>query len=600
MASPVEKGVKGPLDLSHHFSTTTRNRKESAIKDFYKYFAIPDIGNLAGGLPNASFFPYDTLEASVALPTRFKPTPNHPTQPDEIPERVLGPRPYEPISQELPSSRVLVPKLSETNDLLKKIDIASALQYGTAQGYPPLASFIRRFTRDHLHPNVPYESGPEIILTCGNTDGFAKSLDLLSDVWSEEKDWIRERPGMLVEEFAYMNAIQAAAPRGLQIVPITMDYVGMCSDGPGGLRDILSNWDETKGRRPHLLYTVTIGQNPTGTTLTVKRRKALYELCQKYDIIIIEDDPYWYLQYPSAVASQLVHPGDSSVDGPGTESERAQGQVKGQVSSGYEFLDSLVPSYLSLDLDGRVIRLDTFSKTIAPGCRLGWITAQPTFIERILRINETTTQQPSGFVQSMVAELILGEDGRGWGMDGWVRWLEGLRGVYERRMQTMCRILDEGKYHVQSSSSSTPGTSDRPTSQDNHRDSWNIVHKVPMYDFHWPQGGMFVWLKLNLSSHPLYSQIPLTKLSHALWLHLTTEPYLVLVAPGTIFSPTSTIAETKGPNFFRLCFAAVDEDEVEVTSHRVVAAFNSFWNIRDLGDVDDEMKQAMEQGCQQM
>ncbi len=49
MASLVEKRVKGPLDLSHHFSKTTRNRKESAIKDFYKYFSIPGIGNLAGG-----------------------------------------------------------------------------------------------------------------------------------------------------------------------------------------------------------------------------------------------------------------------------------------------------------------------------------------------------------------------------------------------------------------------------------------------------------------------------------------------------------------------------------------------------------------------
>lgn len=340
-------------------------------------------------------------------------------------------------------------------------------------------------------------------------------------------------------------------------------------------------------------------------------------MCQKYDIIIIEDDPYWYLQYPSAVASERARTGDQLVEGPGLEPEPSQ--VEGQVSSGYEFLDSLVPSYLSVDVDGRVIRLDTFSKTIAPGCRLGWITAQPAFIERILRINETSTQQPSGFVQSMVAELIVGphdpddggrggaRDGRGWGMDGWVRWLEGLRGVYERRMQTMCRILDEGKHHVKSSSSASSGPTDRPASQgeastppDSHRDSWNIVHKVQMYDFHWPQGGMFVWLKLNLSSHPLASEIPIKKLSHALWVHLTTKPYLVLVAPGTIFSPTPAIAETKGPNFFRLCFAAVDEDEVEATSHRVVAAFNSFWNIRDLGDVDDEMKQAIEQGCQQM
>lgn len=111
-------------------------------------------------------------------------------------------------------------------------------------------------------------------------------------------------------------------------------------------------------------------------------------------------------------------------------------------SSGYDFLDSLVPSYLSLDTEGRVVRLDTFSKTVAPGSRLASITAQPAVIERLARITEATTQQPPGFVQSMVAGMIIGkqDDGEqarglktadisGWQMDSWVRWLESLRGA---------------------------------------------------------------------------------------------------------------------------------------------------------------------------
>ena len=75
--------------------------------------------------------------------------------------------------------------------------------------------------------------------------------------------------------------------------------------------------------------------------------------------------------------------------------------------SGYKFLDSLVPSSINIDREGRVIRLDTFSKTVAPGCRLGWITAQPALIERLLRITETSTQQPSGFVQSIIADPLV-------------------------------------------------------------------------------------------------------------------------------------------------------------------------------------------------
>jgi DNA-binding transcriptional MocR family regulator len=111
--------------------------------------------------------------------------------------------------------------------------------------------------------------------------------------------------------------------------------------------------------------------------LSVERRKAIYALCSKYDIIIVEDDPYWYLQFPSADVEEA-----KSRNQPVPQISRAEPPVK---SSGYPFLDSLVPSFLSIDVDGRVIRLDTFSKTVAPGCRLGWVTAQPDLIERFLR-----------------------------------------------------------------------------------------------------------------------------------------------------------------------------------------------------------------------
>ncbi len=196
-----------------------------------------------------------------------------------------------------------------------------------------------------------------------------------------------------------------------------------------------------------------IGQNPTSGVLSLQRRCEIYALCQKYDIIIIEDDPYWFLQYPSS--GNVFTPPACHPSLPSTRWK----------SSGYPFLDSIVPSYLSIDVDGRVIRLDTFSKVVAPGCRLGFVTAQPLFIERLLRITETSTQQPSGFVQSMIAELVIGppskhdrdgqeshppgrggaEDGTGWRFEGWVRWLEGLRGNYERRMNTMCDVLEAGR-----------------------------------------------------------------------------------------------------------------------------------------------------------
>jgi DNA-binding transcriptional MocR family regulator len=482
------------------------------------------------------------------------------------------------------ASHITVPHSSAIANPLQKIDLTTALQYGTAQGYPPLYSFLRQFTRENLQPNVPYLNGPEIILTCGNTDGFSKTLEAFTNAWSEERDWIRERPGILCEEFAYMSAIQNARPRGLQIVPVKIDLEGMLPDGPGGLEDVLENWDESKGRRPHLMYTVTIGQNPTSGTLSIQRRKDLYALCSKYDVLIIEDDPYWYLQFPSAASSEAEARNTALPPTPPVH--------KFEKSTGYPFLDSLVPSYLNFDYDGRVIRLDTFSKTVAPGCRLGWITAQPAIIERILRITESSTQQPSGFVQSMISELIMGPQPvasefnklsrkdqasfTGWNVDGWVRWLEGLRGTYERRMNRMCTYLEDGRFQLKQ------GTPVKTSESD-----WAVISKTQMYELDWPRGGMFVWVKMHFETHPLWSVVPGAKLGSSLWVFMTTSPYLVLVAPGLMFSPTPEIAEAEGWKYYRLCFAAVDEEEVDKSSKRFAEAIKAFWLIKDKKELED-------------
>lgn len=325
----------------------------------------------------------------------------------------------------------------------------------------------------------------------------------------------------------------------------------------------------------------SIGQNPTSGVLSVERRKEVYALCCQYDVIIIEDDPYWYLQYPSANPANDAPPPPANYNAP--------------KSSGFEFLDSLVPSYLSVDTEGRVVRLDTFSKTVAPGCRLGWITAQPDLCERLLRITESSTQQPSGFVQCMIAELIMGpqiregrsgsggggggsgggsEEHTGWKVSGWVRWLEGLRGNYERRMQTMCGILHANRSSVESGRR-------RSMTAD-----WSVVDKSDMYDFVWPLGGMFIWLRMHFETHPLWRTVTPEKLSDALWAFLTTQNYLVLISPGWLFASTEQVKRDKGWRFFRICFAAVDEPEVEATSHRLAQGCQDFWKKKDAGDVE--------------
>jgi DNA-binding transcriptional MocR family regulator len=299
--------------------------------------------------------------------------------------------------------------------------------------------------------------------------------------------------------------------------------------------------------------------------------------------MIIEDDPYWYLQFPSAATLEAEARGTQLPPPPPAHTFAK--------SSGYPFIDSLVPSYLNFDTEGRVIRLDTFSKTIAPGCRLGWITAQPAIVERILRITETSTQQPSGFVQAMVAELIMGPQPKaedfakkskadqnsfsGWQVDGWVRWLEGLRGSYERRMNRMCSLLEDGRFQLKQ------GTPLKSSESD-----WAVISKTKMYSFDWPRGGMFVWVHMHYESHPLYGKVDSPRLANALWIFFTMKPYLVLVAPGAIFSPTDEIKDAKGWKYFRLCFAAVSEEEVDESSKRFADAIKAFWLIKDKKELE--------------
>lgn len=417
-----------------------------------------------------------------------------------------------------------------------------------------------------------------------------------------------------------------------------------------------------------------LGHNPTGIVLSVERKREIYAVCSKYDVIIVEDEPYWYLQFPSAAteeaksrgqplpsataqpssersrlattghthdvstahpvffgsptttcAEAAVHPAFSTSS---AKQHRRQQRSKQPTttttrrSSGYPFLDSLTPSFLALDTDGRVVRLDTFSKTVAPGCRLGWITAQPALIERFERISEATTQQPSGFVQGIISELVLGPSTpqnkntaaksafarllsssprqqppaafTGWDTSGWVRWLEGLRGSYERRMARMCRTLDSGATLI--TTSPTSPSSNSEWSPEN-------VTKTPLYTFAWPRGGMFIWLRMHLETHPLWrapfpSPSPNPKLraarrvldgpalSAALMVWLTTKPFLVLVATGSMFSANEEVRREAGWAYYRVCFAAEAEENVDRAAERFVEGVRAFWEVRDVRVVE--------------
>lgn len=100
------------------------------------------------------------------------------------------------------------------------------------------------------------------------------------------------------------------------------------------------------------------------------------------------------------------------------------------------FLARKSPSFLTIDYQGRVIRMDTFSKVLAPGSRLGWFTMNKMFCERMLRTSEVQTNGPSGFSQVIVGQLL-----EEWGLDGFLKWEVNMCEQYRVRRDWMVSVV---------------------------------------------------------------------------------------------------------------------------------------------------------------
>ncbi|KAL7409247.1 pyridoxal phosphate-dependent transferase [Mrakia frigida] len=572
--SPRRMDLPKALDMSHHLSTLSTSRRPSPLKSLIRYMGDSSIRSLAGGLPNSKFFPFETLSSLTLDPAIYAPS------------GVPVPKPKSWIATLFDKGLQFIetPKYASNP---RELQLSTALQYGGGGGSAELIAFLKEWTLMVIPPSY---SDFDIILNCGSTDGFHKIVELLCE----------KGDGILCEAYTYPSALETGWPMGVRPVPVAMDDFGMI---PEALEELLAGWDDVKEgrRRPRVMYTITIGQNPTGTVLPDDRRRAIYKLASKYDIIIVEDDPYFALNF-----------GTYGVDAPGSEEEndpKASEQKRNEV-----FINALGRSYLKEDHEGRVIRIDTFSKTIAPGCRLGWTTSNALFTERLLRASETSTQQPSGPTQVLVINLIV----KTWGMGGWLRWLRGLRGEYGRRRDWMISSLIKGldvevrpsqlAYNVFSSTSAPAPrliAYAKPTASSLADEQWN--EKVSVYNssskgkgkkivsFLPPTAGMFVWIDVHLDAHPSLNgrsdvasesyKEDANEVMHRLFVALAEAK--VLVAPGWMFvgdglmagapkeedmastSSSSGLQSDASVGHFRLAFATLDEKPMKET----IAAF---------------------------
>ena len=155
----------------------------------------------------------------------------------------------------------------------------------------------------------------------------------------------------------------------------------------------------------------------------------------------------------------------------------------------------------------------------------------------------------------------------------------------------MSTILEEGKYTVKSVQHDRALSQSSFASDSSSEDEdFQLVSKTQMYDFVYPLAGMFLWMHVHYSTHPLYAKIEHQRLAQALWIYCTQAPYKVLLSPGSIFAPTDEIREKQGWKYFRLCFAAVDDDVVAKFSKATVDAITSFWAIKKVKDIDEILK----------
>lgn len=325
------------------------------------------------------------------------------------------------------------------NDSIERVMHESgpvALQYGSGQGMPAL--------REHILEVMALEgiraSVDDIVVTTGSQH----ALELVTKLFINPGDVV------LAEGPSYVTAMVVFKSFQADIQHVPMDEFGLI---PQALREHIARV-RADGKPIKFLYTIPTFSNPAGVTLTWERRLEILEICRANDILVLEDNPYGLLYF----------------DGQPPHAMR------------------------SVEEDG-VIYLGTFSKTLAPGFRVGWALAPHAIREKLILANEAAVLSPSSFTQHVINEYLSSAD--------WKGQIDTFRGVYRERRDAMLTAL--GDY---------------------------------LPDLSWtnPNGGFYVWVTLpeNLDSK---SMLP------------RAVKELVAYTPGTAF-----YADGNGRNKIRLAF----------------------------------------------
>lgn len=272
-----------------------------------------------------------------------------------------------------------------------------AMQYGSGQGEP----FIREQICEVMALEGISAHPDDVTITCGSQQG----LDLVTRIFCDPGDVV------LAEAPSYVGALGTFGSYQCEVVHVSMDEFGL---QPDALREAATACAEA-GKRPKFLYTIPNFNNPSGITQSLERRQQIVEVCRELDILVVEDNPYGLLTLDAEP----------------------------------------IPAIRSLD-DEQVIYLGSFSKTFAPGFRVGWVLAPHAVREKLVLAQESATLCPPVFSQYAISSYLANHD--------WKGQIVAFKDMYRERRDAMLEALREYM---------PPGT------------TWTE-----------PKGGFFVWVTL--------------------------------------------------------------------------------------------------------
>lgn len=260
-----------------------------------------------------------------------------------------------------------------TSKILAENPIA-ALQYSITEGYTPLRDTLKKrlANQNCFNPDID-----EVITTSGGQQANELSC----------KVFLNEGDTLICESPSFIGSLNSFRSYGVHLVGVDMDDDGIKLDV---LEDTIKNNKNVK-----LIYVIPNFQNPTGKCMSLEKRKGVYELAKKYDIVILEDNPYGELR----------------------------------------FHGENIPTIKSLDTDGRVIYAGSFSKVIAPGLRVGFVSAPKEIVQKIVVCKQVADVHTNVLAQMICHQIMTEYD--------FEAHLADLRNIYKSKCDLMLSEIDK-------------------------------------------------------------------------------------------------------------------------------------------------------------